>query len=52
MVFVINQVCGTLLVQPDWDAYFQISIRFATLGALGYWQEISDIVGQFEGFTA
>lgn len=52
-MFVINQLLGTLLVHPDWDASLQIGLRYVTLGISVYVVDcITDVslaVSTFEG---
>lgn len=48
-MFIINQLVGTVLVHPDWDACFQMSVRYLTLGASVYITDIIDIVNQMDG---
>lgn len=52
-MFVINHLFGTILVQPDWDAYIQMSVRMMTLGAsawaVTYIADVKTVLHQAEG---
>lgn len=52
-MFVVNQLLGTILVHPDWDAMIQLGFRYVTLGVsvyvVQYVADVSMAVNTFEG---
>lgn len=52
-MFVINQLLGTIMVHPDWDASIQLGLRYVTLGVSVYvvqlCADVSLAVNTFEG---
>lgn len=49
-MFFLNQLLGTVLVQPDWDANIQWAFRYVTLGASVYVMDVVEIVNHMEKF--
>lgn len=50
-MFVINQLLGTVLVHPDWDAQFQTAARYCTMGASAYIADVVFLVKHVEGLV-
>lgn len=54
-MFILNQMIGTVLVHPDWDATIQWSVKFITFGLVvamfSFMDDISLAVTAFEGYA-
>lgn len=54
-MFVLNQLVGTLLVNPDWDEMFRIALKYSflivSLLTLRYFEDVLLSVDAFRGFN-
>lgn len=54
-MFVLNQLLGTVLINPDWDTIIQWNLRYLTFG-IGvatsiYFADVLLAVSSFEGYA-